>query len=84
MKEETKGMQPSQAFWFSFVNQEIPEELLNPHSKLLGKISTLIRAKKVQVASASTGSPCPRDVDTKADMSPERNFYFQLASSDLV
>jgi len=84
MKEETKGMQPSQVFWFSFANQEIPEELLSPHSRLLGKISTLIRARKVQVVSASIGSPCARDVDTRDDMSPERNFYFQLASSDLV
>lgn len=84
MKEETKSMQPSRAFWFSFASQEIPEELLNQHSRLLGKISTLIRAKKVQVVSASIGSPCARDVDTGADMSPERNFYFQLANSDLV
>lgn len=84
MKEETKGMQPSQAFWFCFVNQEIPRELLTQNSRLLGKLSTLIRARKDQAVSASIGSPCARDVDTRADMSPERNFYFQLANSDLV
>ena len=47
MKEE---MEPSQAFWFYFVDQEIPEELLSPRSKLLGKISGLVRGRKVELS----------------------------------
>ena len=93
MKEETKNMQPSQAFWFSFVNQEIPKDLLDPHWKTLGKISSLIGVSKDEVVASvrdeatpmrAYGSPRARDVDTGDDMSPERSFYFQLANIALV
>jgi len=67
--------------------------LISEAVQLLGKISSLIRANKAELVLASirdqaiqmTALPSPPmgDVRTKDDMSPEQNFYFLLANSDL-
>jgi len=79
-KEDTRNTQSPQAFWCSFGDQEIPKELLKPRSKLLSRISSLVRANKAE-APVDDGevhvSPCAKDADNA--MSPELNFYFQLA-----
>ena len=79
-KEDTRNKQSPQAFWCSFGDQEIPKELLKPRSKLLSRISSLIRADKAEAPMDDDGvhaSPCAKDADKT--MSPELNFYFQLA-----
>jgi len=79
-KEDTRNMQPAQAFWCSFGDQEIPKELLKPRSKLLSRISSLIRASKAEAPVEDDEvhvSHCTKDADNA--MSPELNFYFQLA-----
>ena len=79
-KEDTRNMQSPQAFWWSFGDQEIPKDLLKPRSKLLSRISSLTRANKAEAPLDDDRvhvSPCAKDADK--DMSPELNFYFQLA-----
>ena len=52
---EIGDMQPSQAFWFAFSDQEIPRELLRPHSNLLSKISSRV-TRKVKASADESSS----------------------------
>ena len=81
MKEETENMHPSQAFWFSFADEEIPSESMLKHSKLLHRISNLIQAGKAFMRSTGYDSVHVSSYPEYGDMSEctERNFYFQLA-----
>ena len=79
-KKDTRTTQSTQAFWSSFGDQEIPEELLKPRSKKLGRISSLIRANKAKApvkADSIHVPPSAKDADNT--MSPELEFYFRLA-----
>ena len=79
-REDTRNTQSAQAFWCSFGDQEIPAELLKPRSKLLGRISSLVRHNKAEAPVDDDGvdvSPCGKDADSA--VSPELDFYFRLA-----
>ena len=79
-REDTRNTQSAQDFWCSFGDQEIPAELLKPRSKLLGRISSLVRPNKAEAPVNDDGvhvSPCEKDTDNT--MSPELDFYFRLA-----
>ncbi len=70
-----------------------PKLVISETIALLGKISSLIQAKKAEIVLTSrteediqtkaAESRRGRKVETKDDMSPEQNFYFLLADSDL-
>jgi len=79
-KEDTTNTQSAQAFWCSFGDQEIPEELLKPRSKLLVRISSHIRGNKAEAPVNDDRvhvAVCRKDADNT--MSPELDFYFRLA-----
>jgi len=71
-----------------------PELLIPKVIELLDKISSLIRASKAEIVLTCLGDqairtrsphlPLPKDVDAKDDLSPEQDFYYRLAKSDLV
>lgn len=71
-----------------------PATLIAEATELLDKISTLVRSNKAKLLLASLSDQdirmrslrplCTRDAKTKEDLSPEQDFYFQLADSDLV
>ena len=52
IREDTRAMLSSQAFWYYFSDLEIPKDLLSPRSKskLTGRISSLIRTREAEAS----------------------------------
>ena len=71
-----------------------PMILISEATKLLGKISALISANKVELVSTTLDDqaiqtralrlPPAKNVKMKEETSPQQDFYFRLADSDLV
>lgn len=71
-----------------------PKLLISKTAELLDKLSVLIRANKARIVLTCLGNKPiktrslrlrpPTDADANGKMSPEQNFYYQLADSDLV
>jgi len=71
-----------------------PKLLISKTAELLDKLSVLIRANKARIVlTCLANKPIktrslrlrpPSDADPNDKMSPEQNFYYQLADSDLL
>ena len=74
--------------------EQDPMSLISEAIELLGKISALISANKAGLVLTSLNDQTiqakalrlstKRDSETKDELSPEQDFYFRLADSDLV
>lgn len=71
-----------------------PASLISKAIELLSKISNLVSANKAELVLTALGNQAiqakalrlsaKRDTETKDDLSPEQDFYFRLAGSELV